>query len=146
MHSNPTDPLVAKRGTPRSPSVRVAWRWIVPAIAAVALGFGDWALALPTLCLHKLATGIPCGGCGMTRAFVAFARGEWVLGVGFHPLAPVAAILLVWWCVAEWTAGRSWSLRLPPKWLTAVTLLGFVTLHLLRLAGWWHPHAGVFPH
>lgn len=46
------------------------------------LGFSLWP------CLFANVTGIPCPGCGMTRATGALLRGEWSAAVRFHPFAP----------------------------------------------------------
>lgn len=38
------------------------------------------------LCLFKQFLGIPCPGCGLTRAFLAFFQGNWQLALYYHPL------------------------------------------------------------
>jgi hypothetical protein len=50
------------------------------------------------LCLFRRITGLACPGCGLTRAFVALARGDLAAAIAFHPLAPVLAIevAIVW--------------------------------------------------
>jgi hypothetical protein len=54
-------------------------------------------------CLLRRLAGIPCPGCGMTRALAHLAKGEWAAAVHDHLLAyPLAAeLLLVWlaWAV-----------------------------------------------
>lgn len=52
-------------------------------VAAVAAGVGGWP------CPLKSATGIPCPGCGLTRASVALLRGEFATAFGAHAFAPV---------------------------------------------------------
>ena len=46
------------------------------------LGFSLWP------CLFANVTGLPCPGCGMTRAMGALVRGDWNAAVQFHPFAP----------------------------------------------------------
>jgi hypothetical protein len=46
-------------------------------------------LGLPTLCPFKLLTGLPCPGCGMTRALIYCAHGDWHTALAFHPLGPL---------------------------------------------------------
>jgi len=55
----------------------------------------------PSTCPFKLATGLRCPLCGMTRATVRMARGDFAGALHLHPLAPlvllaVLAIALVW--------------------------------------------------
>lgn len=52
-------------------------------VAGVAAGVGGWP------CLVKSALGIPCPGCGLTRASVALLRGEFASAFGTHAFAPV---------------------------------------------------------
>jgi len=42
------------------------------------------------LCMLHAATGLPCPGCGMTRAFVAVAAGEWPVALGANPFVLIA--------------------------------------------------------
>ena len=39
------------------------------------------------ICLFRRLTGIPCPGCGMTRAFAHLAKGEWAAAWVSHPLS-----------------------------------------------------------
>jgi hypothetical protein len=60
--------------------------------AVVALHF--WvppAGAAFILCPFRRLTGVPCPGCGMTRALAHLAKGEWTAALRDHPLAPVLA-------------------------------------------------------
>lgn len=52
-------------------------------VACVAAGVGGWP------CPLKAATGIPCPGCGLTRASVALLRGDFAAGLGAHAFAPL---------------------------------------------------------
>jgi Protein of unknown function (DUF2752) len=47
------------------------------------------------LCPTAFFLGIPCPGCGLTRATLALAQGKLALALHFHPLAPVVAPLFV---------------------------------------------------
>lgn len=86
-----------------------------------------------TICLVRRFTGIPCPGCGMTRALAHLAKGEWAAAAADHALAfPLAAELLLGWLA--WGAsllGRL-PLRLPAGW-TARLLYG----HLAVLTAFW---------
>jgi hypothetical protein len=65
-----------------------------------------------TLCPLRLFTGLPCPGCGMTRAFAHLAKGEWSAAVRDHPLAPLLAaeLALLW---ATWGGAAAGLLSLP---------------------------------
>ncbi|MCM1983803.1 DUF2752 domain-containing protein [Lyngbya confervoides] len=46
-------------------------------------------------CPLRHFTGIPCPSCGMTRAFLAMAQGNWQQAMEFHLLSPLVLILFV---------------------------------------------------
>ncbi|HLU52411.1 MAG TPA: DUF2752 domain-containing protein [Acidimicrobiia bacterium] len=61
----------------------------------------------PTLCPFALVTGVACPLCGMTRAVVHLAQGDFAEAVAFHPLVllVVAALLVL---VVVRLTGRRW--------------------------------------
>lgn len=63
-------------------------------VACVATGIGGWP------CPLKSALGIPCPGCGLTRASVALLRGEFATAFGLHAFAPVLLLGLAAFAVA----------------------------------------------
>jgi hypothetical protein len=57
-------------------------------------GFRAWVPsggAESSICLFRRATGIPCPGCGMTRAVAHLAKGEWREAAADHPFSFVLA-------------------------------------------------------
>jgi hypothetical protein len=50
------------------------------------------------LCPFRAVTGLPCPGCGMTRAFCSIGHGELARAFGYNALAPFVflAAMLVW--------------------------------------------------
>lgn len=61
-------------------------------LALLSLGAIVIALDLP-LCPMATVTGIPCPGCGLTRATLALVRGDFARAFALHPLSPVLAPL-----------------------------------------------------
>ncbi len=62
-----------------------------------------------SVCLFRRLTGIPCPGCGLTRAFAHLAKGEWRAALRDHPLAPLIAAQLgaAWLAWGAAVLGRS---------------------------------------
>jgi len=93
----------------------------------------------PCPILHAL--GVPCPGCGMTRATLFLVNGNWQQAFTMHAFAPVLLIALtaITFCTlaprrsAEWLAQRS-------EWLERQTgiafllLIGLMIYWLARLA------------
>jgi Protein of unknown function (DUF2752) len=63
-------------------------------VAAVASGVGGWP------CPVKSALGIPCPGCGLTRASLALLKGEFAAAFRTHAFAPVLLLGLAALAVA----------------------------------------------
>ena len=51
-------------------------------------------LGLPTLCMFRYLTGLPCPGCGLTRSCVCFAHGHFGESLAYHPLGPLVFLTL----------------------------------------------------
>lgn len=68
------------------------------ALSCIGALFVAW-LALYLLdigCVFRLMTGIPCPGCGMTRAWLAALRFDFSAAIAYHPLfwaVPIALVL-----------------------------------------------------
>jgi hypothetical protein len=85
-------------------------------LSAAALFAFFWWLSPPNepsfhLCPFYWLTARPCPLCGITRAFCALAKGHWTQAIHFHPLSPLAFIMLFslfWefrWRATLWTWG-----------------------------------------
>jgi hypothetical protein len=117
---------------------RLIWRgrdlrWLVGGI----LGYGilEWSGLPVWKCPFFAAVGIPCPGCGLTRALVALWHHDFALAWVIHPfswiVAPVAIAALV---AAALPRGQriplarrvaSWERFWMPGWWFTVSLLGF---------------------
>ena len=105
------------------------WRGVGLVLAAVLVLSAclepAWVGRQPTLCAVRAATGVPCPGCGLTRAFVATAHGDLVGAFGFHPFGPVLFAL----CAAL-LLGLAW------RAVTGRLVVGRRTVDRLRPAAW----------
>lgn len=116
---------------------RTLHTWALAGVASLA-GFllFRWWVPTPgvqnTVCLLRRLTGIPCPGCGMTRAFAHLAKGEWAAAAHDHLLAyPLAAELLLVWLAWTVLLARRRPVALPAgldRWM-----LG----HVAVLAAFW---------
>ena len=113
------------------------WRWGAiaamgtPLLVAVGISQGGLSLPLPP-CLFQAVLGFPAPSCGLTRAFLALAQGDWQLALSYHLFAPLlmalaAAIVLI--SVGELITKRSW-LALYRRWLPPSTTLPLIALFL----------------
>jgi len=104
-------PLPEDRAPERSPRSRsaVLVAWICAALLGLSAllpadGVPGFLPGLDTCAFHA-ATGLPCPGCGLTRAFIALSHGRFHAAWGLHPFAyPLYA-----GCLAG--LGSPWLLR-----------------------------------
>ena len=97
----------------------------------------------PVICPFRLLTGLPCPGCGLTRAWVYLAHGQWRDSFLANPFGMVLVALLVALVIAVVTARvrRSAAPDLDRlvrrRWLQALlgAWLAFAVLRLLVVAG-----------
>ena len=111
------------------------------ALAALLL-----AVRLP-LCPFANLLGIPCPGCGMTRATLALLSGEVSTALAFQPLIglvlPLAALLGAGTCVGYLKTGVAvppWNISHPRfargiEWAAGGVAVGLVGVWLARFAG-----------
>jgi len=48
-----------------------------------------------TICLFKTITGLPCPGCGLTRAYLSLFRGNFTKAFEYHPLFLLPLVVLI---------------------------------------------------
>jgi len=67
----------------------------------------------PVLCLFRMTTGLPCPGCGMTRAWCELCHGHVGASLALHPVGFLLGAYLVWYavsCTGFVVAGRRLAL------------------------------------
>lgn len=88
--------------------------WIIAAAALYAFFMN---VLLGGTCPIKLLTGIPCPGCGMTRALFCLFTGNWALSFQMHPLAVVWAVFGLYLAIMRYWYGKK------PKGMLLILIL-----------------------
>lgn len=86
---------------------------------------------LPITCPILFVTGIPCPGCGLTRAWLAALRLDFAAAFAYHPM--FWAIPILYLCL--WRDGRLFSSPRMNRMLYLVIVLGFWAAWAMRLWG-----------
>ena len=92
---------------------------------------------IPTLCLFRRYTGIPCPGCGITRSLVCCAHGNFADAIHFHLLGPLVFAGLIFVSLQHLPTLR--RISLPQSLVTISGYIGLVLIFgvwIVRLAGW----------
>jgi hypothetical protein len=107
----------------------------VGALAAIA---GALLVSGLPLCPFAYFSGVPCPGCGLTRAGLCLLRGDVQGAMALSPLAPIV-VPFVGLVVARafwlYVRGRA---ELPPRWVTRGALAlwaGMIVVWALRFTG-----------
>lgn len=76
-------------------------------LSLVALGLPSWP------CPIRHGLGLPCPGCGLTRAIKALAVGNWQRAIEIHAFAPLAvvAVALIGYASVAPARQRRWLIR-----------------------------------
>jgi hypothetical protein len=125
-------------GVARRPSGLAAW--VLTGAAGLA-GFALMRVWVPAegrenaFCLMRRVLGIPCPGCGMTRAFAHLAKGEWSAALADHPLAPALALELglLWMAWGAVLAGRPVFAGRRSSWVAPLAIGNLAVLWALWL-------------
>ncbi len=117
---------------------------VILGVAAIGLAsyvYAPYVHKGPILCPLHAVFGLPCPGCGFTRAFCALAHGDLASALHYNALSmPVAAALLLGAVVAGYEAARGRATRWPRllfsrrlAWVWAVIV---ITYHVGRVGVW----------
>jgi hypothetical protein len=128
---------------------RLRWQAVgfltLPIVGAFLAGRGV-PISFPGCALRHL-TGIPCPTCGMTRSFIALAKGDFATSIQMHAFGPVlflAFLLIFLHICGELRFGyriQGWHTRLLKRrwvpWVVGVTFMGYYLfrLHFLIQSG-----------
>ena len=107
--------------------------WILLGIGVALRSAGIWHLETATQffppCLFHAITDIDCPGCGMTRAFLCLAQGDFAKAWALHPFSPLLALLLL---VLAWGPRNTWD-----RVQHSVVAQRCAIAALPLLLGWW---------
>jgi hypothetical protein len=91
-------------------------------------------------CVVRLCLGIPCPGCGLSRAIAALLQGDWQSSLTYHAFAPFFVLALALIIITAFlpASPRSWLINQVETierhtGLTAILLLGLVFYWVARL-------------
>lgn len=110
------------------------WASTLPALLAACFFYYPAAFTGPVLCPMPLVTGVPCPGCGITRALACATRGHLAEAFAFHPLWPLLLAyfgLIAGWRVVEEARGR--PPRLDGARISFYAAVALSTFYVLRL-------------
>jgi len=89
-------------------------------------------LATGSACMFKSAVGLPCPGCGMTRACLAALRLDFSRAFVMHPLFPLPVILFPAWVYENYFANKKRLKRF--KAFCYISLVLLVSVYVIRMA------------
>ena len=94
--------------------------------------------AIPELCTSKRIFGLPCPGCGLTRAFVSISHGQFVRAWRFNPasflLYPFIFVHIPWHAMQYWLIRkRGYSAQLPYVHFFPIAIAIVLLVHWLTL-------------
>ena len=79
-------------------------------------------------CIFQTFLGIPCPGCGMTRAFFSLIRFNFIDAFKFHPMIYAMPLLYIYF----WTNGKLFG-KTADKIIVSVILTGFAIHWIINL-------------
>jgi hypothetical protein len=112
--------------------------WLVVVLGAPVLR--QWAGRRIPMCIFRELTGLPCPGCGSTRAGLAILRGDLLAALAFNPLMTLALLGVGLWLGVRFATGRLPSVAWPRWWPWLALPAGLAAL----AANWWYVIATQF--
>ena len=132
VEADQTKPCRADRGRTFKTVIFIAACSLV-ALAASAVNIYGFASGMGCLVLHL--TGIPCPGCGLTRANFAFIRGDIAAAFSYHPMFFMPYLIVGCGALCLFSPKR----RRAALGAMIAVLAIFVSLWAVRVIflGWW---------
>jgi len=113
----------------------VLWTGSLPALLAASFVYYPYCLDGPVICPIRLITGVPCPGCGLTRAFCFMTHGHFREAMSFNALAPlVLAYMAFLWGYKVIETVRGAAPKLPVYTIGGTACTTVVAFWIARLA------------
>ncbi len=104
------------------------YRWLALAIAAYYL---ITKMMFHAFCPMVIITGLPCPGCGMTRAALFFLTGQFERSLSLTPFILAWAVIGVYAAIMRYLAGKKSKILMP---LIYLTIIGMFLFYIYRMA------------
>jgi hypothetical protein len=128
---------------PSKPWQIILWGSSLPALLAASFLYFPHALSGPVFCPLALMTGMPCPGCGITRAFCFATHGRFREAFEYHAIWPlILAYFVFLWIYQIATSVKGEPPRLPTARIAGAAFAGLLLFWAVRL-GWFFSHGGV---
>lgn len=129
-------------------SIIVVWLWLLGSLAILGLAstmtidaqgrvyLPGVSTAIPETCGLRYRFGIECPGCGLTRAFICFADGDWLAGLRLNAVGLLMfgfIGLQIPWAAVHLCLGRD---SRPAVYWTTFNEVAIIALTILCLAQW----------
>ena len=121
----------------------IFWGSSLPALLAASFLYFPYSTTGPVFCPVNLVLGLPCPGCGITRAFCFASHGHFREAFDYHPLWPLLLgyFIFLWgYQMIDIVRGR--PPKLPTYRISAVAIVILLGFWIVRLA-WFFTHDGL---
>ena len=123
---------------------RPLWRLVTIEFALLGFVLGLYYLHIPWRCPFKMLTGLPCPGCGGTRALVELLHGRFTEALWLNPVSVLvivfAVIAPVWLFVDCCRGTHSLQRVMKGQWPIPVICVAVV----ITIANWiWNIYKGI---
>lgn len=121
----------------------ILWGSSLPALLAASFLYFPYCTTGPVFCPIALLFGLPCPGCGLTRALGHATHGHFRESFEFHPIWPlIAGYFTFVWIVKIIETRREEPLKLPVYKIGGTALIVLMSFWALRLV-WFFSHGGL---
>ena len=121
----------------------IIWGSSLPALLAASFLYFPYCTTGPVLCPTALLFGLPCPGCGLTRAFGHVTHGLFREAFEFHAIWPLfLGYFIFLWIYQVVEVWRGEPPKLPTYKIGGAALIGMMTFWAFRLA-WFFAHGGL---
>ena len=121
----------------------ILWGSSLPALLAASFLYFPYCTTGPVLCPVALVVGLPCPGCGITRAFGHATHGRFRDAFDYHALWPLLlAYFAFLWIYKIVEAVRGEPPKLPTYRIGGTALIVLLVFWVVRLA-WFFAHDGL---